>query len=81
MEEIARERNVLKETIEKHLIECLYEGLELDYQSFIPEHMEPQIVAAIKQYGTERLKPIKEALPQEVTYTAIRFAIYKCSLL
>lgn len=81
VEEIARERNVLKETIEKHLIECLYEGLELDYQSFIPEHMEPQIVAAIKQYGTERLKPIKEALPQEVTYTAIRFAIYKCSLL
>jgi len=31
-----------------------------------------QIAAAIQQFGKERLKPVKEALPEEITYGEIR---------
>lgn len=31
-----------------------------------------QIASAIQQLGKERLKPVKEALPEEVTYDEIR---------
>jgi ATP-dependent DNA helicase RecQ len=39
--------------------------------------MEEEIMRAIEAYGTEKLKPIKEALPAEVTYTAIKFAVWR----
>jgi ATP-dependent DNA helicase RecQ len=31
-----------------------------------------QIASAIQQFGKERLKPVKEALPEEITYDEIR---------
>jgi uncharacterized protein YpbB len=31
-----------------------------------------QIAAAVRQFGQERLKPVKEALPEEITYGEIR---------
>ena len=31
-----------------------------------------QISAAVQQFGKERLKPVKEALPEDVTYGEIR---------
>ena len=31
-----------------------------------------QIASAIDQFGKERLKPVKEALPEEITYDEIR---------
>lgn len=75
--EIARERGLTQITIEGHLTDCLEKGLELDYQYLIPEEHEAEIMKAIADLGTERLKPIKEAVSPEVTYTAIKFAICK----
>jgi len=34
-----------------------------------------QIEAAIAQHGTERLKPLHEALPETITYNMIRFVV------
>jgi hypothetical protein len=31
-----------------------------------------QIAAAIQQFGNDRLKPVKEALPEKITYEEIR---------
>ncbi len=77
IEEICKERGLSQVTIEGHLIDCLDKGMPLEYECFIPKDMEPEIMEAIETHGTERLKPIKEALPPEITYTAIKFAIWK----
>lgn len=77
IDEICRERGLTQITVEGHLIDCLDRGLSLEYECFIPKNLEKEIMTAIQVYGTERLKAIKEALPPEVTYTAIRFAVWK----
>lgn len=77
LEEICKERGLAQATVEGHLIDCLEKGLSLEYQCFIPKDMEEEIMRAIETNGTEKLKPIKEALSEEVTYTAIRFALWK----
>ncbi|HWR61367.1 MAG TPA: DNA helicase RecQ [Clostridia bacterium] len=77
LKEICEERGLTQITIEGHLLDCLEKGLPLEYECFIPKDMEAEIMKAIESCGAERLKPIKEALPAEVTYTAIRFAVWK----
>ncbi len=77
MKEICEERGLSQVTIEDHLIDCLEKGLVLDYECLIPKDLEEEIMSAIEANGTKKLKPIKEALPPEVTYTAIKFAIWK----
>ena len=73
--EIAKERNMTVMTIENHLIRCFEEGLDIDCSEFIPAVYEEQIAAAIEKCGTSLLKPIKDELPEEVSYTAIKFAL------
>lgn len=75
--EICEERGLSQITIEGHLIDCLERGLPLEYECFIPKDMEKEIFQAIEAHGAEKLKPIKEALPPEVSYTAIKFAVWK----
>ncbi len=74
---IANERNLSQNTIESHLIKCVEEGMEIDFDDFIPKEYEGQIIETINICGSSLLKPIKELLPQEVSYTAIKFAIAK----
>lgn len=75
--EIADERNLTQMTVENHLIKCVQEGLPIDFTHFIPSEYEEQIIEAIEECGATLLKPIKEMLPEEVTYTAIKFALIK----
>lgn len=53
--------------------------IERGETEFQPEWLAPgrfeEISAACRQLGTERLKPIKETLPAEITYEEIRLAI------
>lgn len=75
--EIAVARGLTASTIESHLVDCAEKGLQVDAERFISKEFEPQILEAIRQCGTEKLKPIKEALPDEVSYGAIKFMILK----
>ncbi|NBD26070.1 DNA helicase RecQ [Paenibacillus glycinis] len=75
--EIASLRGMSRVTIENHLLRCGEEGEELPWGDFIPERHEALIVETIREIGTEKLKPIKEALPEEVDYFAIKAAIVK----
>lgn len=78
--EIATERGLSTNTIEGHLLDCLEKGMQVDFESLFPKEFEPQILEAIKGIGTEKLKAIKEVLPEQITYGAIRFVIYKNKL-
>ncbi len=76
IEEIIKERNLKRTTVENHLFQCALEGLDLNIEQFIPQEHKKDIFAAIEEIGAEKLKPIKEALPEEVSYLAIKAAIY-----
>lgn len=75
VDEIASERLLAATTIEIHLINAMRLGKPVNVEDFIPEKYRKAIFSVIEEQGTERLKPIKDALPEEVTYTAIRFAV------
>lgn len=77
VEEIAEERGFSPITIEKHLVHCSDEGLDIDWNQFIDQEYEPLIAQAAAENDTERLKPIKEQLPEEVSYFMIRAYLQK----
>ncbi|MED1202852.1 DNA helicase RecQ [Heyndrickxia acidicola] len=77
LEEIALNRNMSIRTIEAHLIKCAEEGMPIQWEEFIPEEYEKLIAAAYKEANTDRLTPIKELLPEEVTFFMIRAFIQK----
>lgn len=75
--EIAAERGVTERTIEGHLLKCPDDGLEVDWSRFVPSEFEPSIQEAVEQAGTERLTPIKELLPEEISFFMIRAYLEK----
>lgn len=75
--EIAKERNLKPVTIQDHLIRCAQEGYPVDWDTLIPKKYEAMILEKIEELGAERLKPLKEALPDEVDYLAIKAVLCK----
>jgi ATP-dependent DNA helicase RecQ len=72
VEEIAEHRNLALSTVESHLIQCMQEGMDVHMEDLIPDEYIPEIESAIQQAGGEKLKPIKELLPDEVSYFMIK---------
>lgn len=75
LEEISEKRNITLRTVEDHLVKCLIDGKELDINEFIPREYIKPIKDAIEEIGAYKLKPIKEALPEEVKYFWIKLII------
>lgn len=71
LNEIAKERSLSRQTIENHLIRCFEDGMEVDWNSFVPAQYESLIETAV-QNAEGGLKSIKEQLPNEVSYFMIR---------
>ncbi|PFV73097.1 DNA helicase RecQ [Bacillus sp. AFS059628] len=71
LNEIAKERSLSTQTIENHLIRCFEDGMEVDWNSFVPAEYESLIETAV-QNAEGGLKSIKEQLPNEVSYFMIR---------
>jgi ATP-dependent DNA helicase RecQ len=70
--EIAKERDMSSITIESHLIKCSEEGLFIDWGKELPAEYRPLIEAAVEKAASDKLKPIKELLPEEISYFMIR---------
>ncbi|WP_255298622.1 helix-turn-helix domain-containing protein [Brevibacillus dissolubilis] len=75
--EVAKERNLKPVTIENHIIRCLSEGHTIEWHRVIPPEFEAVIMAKIQEIGAEKLKPLKDELPEGVDYLAIKAAILK----
>ncbi|OOR20943.1 DNA helicase RecQ [Bacillus cereus] len=71
LNEIAKDRGLSRQTIENHLIRCHEDGMEVEWQSFVPTEYEALIETAVKN-AEGGLKSIKEQLPGEVSYFMIR---------
>ncbi|WP_075980048.1 DNA helicase RecQ [Bacillus massilinigeriensis] len=78
VKDIAKSRDLNVTTVENHLILCFEQGLEIDLMSEIPENSLHLLEEAVERVGMDRLKPIKEQLPDEISYFMIK--IYLSSL-
>ncbi|MBN3553152.1 DNA helicase RecQ [Fictibacillus nanhaiensis] len=72
VDEIAEHRNLAVSTVESHLVQCMQEGMDVQMEDLIPDDYVSKIEHAIQQAGGEKLKPIKELLPEEVSYFMIK---------
>lgn len=74
---IAAQRNLKLLTVQDHLMRCSIEGYAIDWSALIPAQYESLILTKIDELGVAKLKPLKEALPDEVDYAAIKATICK----
>lgn len=77
LEEICVSRGLTTITVQEHFVRCSQEGLEIDWDKFIPSQHEELILQTVKKIGQGKLKPIKDALPDEIGYFAIKAVICK----
>jgi len=77
IEDIIVERQLKSLTVQDHILKCAYEGFEVNLDDFIPKNHEALIIDVIEKIGASKLKPIKDALPEEIDYLAIKAAIFK----
>ncbi|WMJ81885.1 DNA helicase RecQ [Clostridium sp. MB40-C1] len=77
LDEISQRRGLKLLTVQDHLMRCGLEGLEVNWDIFIPQKYEKLILEKIQEAATDRLKPIKELLPDEVDYNAIKAVLCK----
>lgn len=77
--EISKLRDIAVKTIQEHLLKVALEdsSSKIDLEEFIPSGQEELILEAISKVGAEKLRPIKEILPEEVDYMAIKAVIFK----
>ncbi|MDT7541008.1 MAG: ATP-dependent helicase RecQ [Acidobacteriota bacterium] len=75
IEEIGEQRGLAVMTVEKHLAECIACGRPFDLSRHVSEADRALILRAAEQFGAERLKPLRDALPRHVTYRMIRFVV------
>ena len=78
--EIARQRGLVPNTIEDHLVECMRAGLAVEISRLVSTEDRERIQAAIEEHGAERLKPIHDSLPENITYNQIRFVVAEHSM-
>ncbi|CAH2716174.1 ATP-dependent DNA helicase RecQ [Neobacillus rhizosphaerae] len=79
IKEIAEQRELAISTVESHLLQCAQQGLDVDFSSLVPSEYIPLLEKAVEEAGRERLKPIKELLPEEVSYFIIKVFLYYLS--
>jgi ATP-dependent DNA helicase RecQ len=75
--EIAEGRGLEKSTVEGHLLALAQKGEQIGFERLYPKEQEKLILSAIQAFGGKGLKAVKEALPAEVSYGAIRFVLQK----
>ena len=68
VEEIAATRNLSTGTVIQHLVERVADGYNVDISKLLPSEIEEKIVATASTLTFEQLRPLKEALGNEVSY-------------
>ncbi len=77
VEVIAKERDITEQTVINHLIRSHNEGYLVNWDSLILPELETLILEQYARLGTGKLKPLKEALPEDISYNQIRAVLCK----
>ena len=75
IDEICNIRGLTKQTIENHLLKCYETDFDVDLEKNVQTQFKDDILNAINLIGIEKLKPLKEALPSQVTYFDINYYV------
>lgn len=79
LEEIAQERTLHQGTVLGHLVKLYKEGKDINLRKFVDQTVMKQVLAEAKKLeGTEegiKMKPIFEALGEEISYDQIRLSL------
>lgn len=75
--EIAAVRKLSATTVQEHLVRCHNEGHPIRWDDFIPSGQEDLILEAIRQVGRDKLRPLKEVLPEEIEWMTIKAVLAK----
>lgn len=81
LKEIAEIRSLGERTIEGHIFKAFQDGFPIAWNIFITDAEEQIILEQQKQLDEPKLKPLKEALPEEITYLKIKAALVKNGLM
>jgi len=77
VEEIMELREFTAWTIQEHIITALKQGFSIDYNRVLSQAEEKEIMQIVSEIGSERLKPIKDLLPERFDYFMIKIALFK----
>jgi ATP-dependent DNA helicase RecQ len=77
LEEISQIRKLKPLTVQDHLVRCYQEGHAVNWDPLIPSQYEKLILSKIAELGAEKLKPLKDALPEDIDYAAIKAVLCK----
>ncbi len=72
---IAKMRSLGESTILGHLIDWYVAGGEVDIERLVSSAEQDQIIEVATNLRTQRLKPIKELLPESISYEKIRLVL------
>ncbi|UII57730.1 DNA helicase RecQ [Cytobacillus spongiae] len=76
IKDISQKRELSITTVENHLLQCAEQGLDIDLAPLVPAEAISLIQAAIEVAGNEKLKPIKENVPDEISYFMIKVFLF-----
>ncbi|HEY4601780.1 MAG TPA: DNA helicase RecQ [Cerasibacillus sp.] len=79
--EIAIMRDLSQQTIESHIFKAYQEGHTVIWDIFFNEKEEALVLEKHREIDEPRLKPLKEALPEEYSYTLIKAVLVKHGLM
>ncbi|MHC8522178.1 helix-turn-helix domain-containing protein [Rossellomorea sp. H39__3] len=75
--QIASRRGMSSTTIENHIARAYEEGIGKDWTRLFSEKEEGLIREAVEEAGSDKLKPIKELLSDEISYFQIKAFLAK----
>src|SRR5699024_10582990 len=81
IKDIAKTRELTELTIEDHIFKAAKQGYPIFWNIFFNEEEEKEVLQAKKNCEDEKLKPLKEALPENFSYTKIKAVLVKNDLL
>lgn len=72
IKEISLRRSLKEATIEEHLVRCIADGRKVDVSRHVTPTDFARIEEALALHGNARLAPVREALPDHITYGMIK---------
>lgn len=75
VDEIAAQRNLKPLTIEQHLAELIEQGRDVRVADFVNDVDRALIESAAQEHGLDKLRPLKDVLPESISYREIRLVV------
>lgn len=80
IKEIGALRGLSSISIENHLLKCAEENLDIKWDEIFLDKDFDLVLETAKQLDSEKLKPLKEALPEHISYFMIKAILVKAGL-